>query len=56
MDTSTPVQTVNFPIPLRPGVIAQVKIPHDLTKDEAERISRVVLALATTALKAGDGA
>jgi len=35
-----------IPIPLRPGVVAQIKIPHDLTKAEAEKIARVVVALA----------
>lgn len=35
-----------LPIPLRPGVIAQVHIPDDLTKTEAEKISRIVLAMA----------
>lgn len=39
---------VVFPIPIRPDVVAQVKIPHDLTKEEAEKIARVVMALAVT--------
>lgn len=39
---------VVFPIPIRPDVIVRVHIPHDLTKKEAEQISRVVMALAVT--------
>lgn len=35
-----------YPIPLRPGVAATVKVPKDLTRDEAEKIARVLVALA----------
>lgn len=35
-----------IPIPLRPNVTAFVHIPLDLTKREAEKIARVVLAYA----------
>lgn len=45
-----------LPIPLRPDVIVQIHIPHDLTKAEAEKISRIVLAMAVPAKeKAHDG-
>ena len=37
---------VVFPIPIREDVVAQVKVPYDLTKAEAEKIVRVVMALA----------
>jgi len=39
---------VNFPIPIREDLTAQVKVPHDLTKEEAEKICRVVMALAVS--------
>ncbi len=35
-----------YPIPIRPDMDAQVQVPTDLTKAEAEKISRVILALA----------
>ena len=36
-----------MPIKIRDDLIVRIaQIPHDLTKEEAERISRVVLALA----------
>lgn len=38
------------PVPLRPDVIAQLQLPHDLTTAEASRIGLVVLALAVDAL------
>lgn len=34
-----------YPIEVRPGVFARVQAPRDLTKYEAEKIGRVVLAL-----------
>jgi hypothetical protein len=34
------------PIPLRHDVIAQVHVPHDLTKAEAEKIARIIVAMA----------
>lgn len=37
-----------YPIEIRPGVVAQVRVPVDLTKPEAEKIARVVLALGGT--------
>lgn len=40
------VETIVFPIPLRPGVIVRVSgIPEDLTPDEATKIGSVILAL-----------
>lgn len=36
---------VNFPIPIRADMVAQIKVPHDLTLAEAEKIARVVMAL-----------
>ena len=40
------VQTITFPVPIRPGVIVRVTgIPSDLTPDEAEKIGNVILAL-----------
>jgi len=44
---STMIELVVFPIPLRDDIVAQVKVPYDLTKEEAEKIARVVMALAT---------
>ena len=36
-----------IPVPIRPDVIVRlVDIPHDLTKAEAERIARIVIAMA----------
>lgn len=40
------IEFVNFPVPLRRDVTAQVRVPTDLTKEEAEKIARVVMALA----------
>lgn len=37
---------IEFPIPLRPGVQGKLVLPDDLTKKEAERVVRVVSALA----------
>ena len=36
------------PIQIRPDLAAQLRIPADLTQEEAERISRVVLSYADT--------
>ena len=37
-----------FPIPLRDDLVIKIApMPHDLTKPEAEKICRVVMALAT---------
>jgi hypothetical protein len=37
-----------IPIQIRPDLVVRVQgIPHDLTKAEAEKISRVVLALSS---------
>ena len=48
-DLKTPedeVQTITFPVPIRPGVIVRVTgIPSDLTPEEAEKIGNVILAL-----------
>ncbi len=37
---------IEFPIPLRPGVQGKLILPDDLTKREAERVVKVVSALA----------
>jgi hypothetical protein len=37
---------IEFPIPLRPGVQGKLILPDDLTKKEAERVVKVVSALA----------
>jgi hypothetical protein len=37
---------IEFPIPLRPGVQGKLILPDDLTKREAERVVKVVNALA----------
>lgn len=40
------VETIVFPIPLRPGIIVKVSgIPSDLLPEEAEKIGSVILAL-----------
>jgi hypothetical protein len=36
-----------YDFPIRPGRIAQVVIPRDLTRDEADRLCRFVATLAT---------
>jgi hypothetical protein len=36
-----------IPIPIRPGLDAVVQVPFDLTVQEAEKIARVVVAIAT---------
>lgn len=41
-----PTQTLVLPFPLRKGYLAQVVVPRDLTKDEAERLSAFVTSLA----------
>jgi hypothetical protein len=42
----TPPELTVFPIPLRPGVVVKIHIPHDLTRFESERIAEVVRAFA----------
>lgn len=37
---------VTYPYPVRPGILAQLKLPEDLTSREAERIARFVASLA----------
>ncbi len=44
--TEDPIQSIVFPIPIRPGVIVKVAgIPSDLTPEEAQKIGNVILAL-----------
>jgi len=43
MDTDDPVI---YPIPLSETRAAKLQLPRDLTKDEAEKIARIVRALA----------
>jgi len=38
---------IYVPIPLEGNRVAQVQMPDDLTKDEAEKIARVVVAMAS---------
>jgi hypothetical protein len=47
-DAAPPVSSVTYPITLRDGavVVRIAGLPDDLTREEAERISRIVLALA----------
>lgn len=44
--TPPPPGMIEFPIPLRPGVQGKLILPDDLTKKEAERVVKVVSALA----------
>lgn len=37
---------VIYPVELREGVVAKLHLPRDMTKAEAEKIARVVMALA----------
>lgn len=34
------------PIPIRPDLVVQVQMPIDISRQEAERVARVVAALA----------
>lgn len=43
METEDPII---YPVPLREGVVAKLQLPRDLTEEEAEKIARVVMALA----------
>lgn len=43
-DNSPPITV--YPVPLRPGFSAQVQLPDDMTTAEAEKICRVIMALA----------
>ena len=40
------MSAVAYPIPLRDNFIAELRLPIDLTKAEAEKLGRVLLALA----------
>jgi hypothetical protein len=40
---SSPLKQYEFPV--RRGIIADLRLPHDLTKAEAERLSRFILAI-----------
>ncbi len=40
------LELVTVPVQIRPGVFAQIRIPHDLTMAEAQKIARVAQALA----------
>lgn len=39
---------LTYPIPLACGFIATVRLPVDLTAEDAKKVSETVLALATT--------
>lgn len=43
--TPLPPGLIEFPFPLRPGLLVRLQLPEDLTKAEAERIARYVEAL-----------
>ncbi len=43
MDTEDPVI---YPIQLKDGRVAKLQLPRNLSKEEAEKIARVVIALA----------
>lgn len=36
-----------YPVPIRENMVAMLNLPNDLTKEEADKICRVVRALAT---------
>lgn len=41
--------TLVFPIPIRPGIVIQIAgIPDDFSQSEAEKVSKVILALSNT--------
>lgn len=42
-----------YPVALSTGVVARLELPVELTKADAEKISRIVLALALTSNKSG---
>jgi hypothetical protein len=44
-DIDAMIEMINYPIELRPGVVAQIRVPASLTHAEAEKIIRVVRAL-----------
>jgi hypothetical protein len=37
---------VTYPYPVRPGLLAQVSLPADLTAKEADRVAKFVASLA----------
>lgn len=41
-----PVRTVCLPFPLRPGYLAQVLVPADMTRAEANRLEAFIMSLA----------
>lgn len=45
MDTEDPII---YPIPLKNGRYAKLQLPREFSKDEAEKIARIVMALAKT--------
>jgi hypothetical protein len=45
-DTATWPQMVKYPYPVRPGLLAHVELPADLTASEAERVAKFVASLA----------
>ena len=47
---ATDTELIDFPYPLRPGLLVHLRLPTDLTKDEASRLSAYVSALATEAI------
>jgi len=44
-ETAVPEPWFVYPIEIRPGVVVRVHAPRDLTKAEAEKVGRVMLAL-----------
>jgi len=43
---TAPVATITYPFPLRPGVLASVDLPADLTTREADRLVAFIKSLA----------
>ncbi len=45
-DPSVPTDLVQYPFPLRAGVMAYLSLPRDLQRGEAQRIAAFVASLA----------
>ena len=52
-DNIKPIGTMVYPIPIRPGYLAQLVVPMDLSKQEAERLSEFLRALVVPWAKEG---
>ena len=49
-----PPRIVNYPYPLRPGLLISVSLPADMTAQEADRFAAFVRSLAVAAEPAGE--